>query len=287
MSKPAKRSSVGLDVVNGRSAGSRDAGLRGADSRGADSRGADSRGADSRAAQSRSADSRGADSRAALSGVLGVVIDDDLLTLALTHRSHAYENGGGPNNERLEFLGDSILGQAVTVMLYNAHPDIDEGQLAKRRAGLVSTVALAEVARHIGLGAHIRLGRGEELTGGHDKSSILADTVEAVIGAAYLSLGADPATQLVLRLIQPLLDDPDRFGAAMDPKTALQELAAARGRGLPHYVLSDSGPDHSKRFTAVVELDSVAVASGSGSSKKHAEMAAALEAWTLLQREES
>ncbi|MEP6481879.1 MAG: ribonuclease III, partial [Rhodoglobus sp.] len=207
----------------------------------------------------------------------------ELLELALTHRSFAYENGGLAHNERLEFLGDSILGQAVTVMLYNENPDLDEGDLAKRRASLVSSVALAEVARSIGLGEHIRLGKGEEQTGGRDKSSILADTVEAIIGAAYLDLGGDKATQLVLRLIRPLLDDPDRFGAAMDPKTSLQELSARLGSGLPSYRVSDSGPDHSKRFHAVVLLGSREVASGGGSSKKQAEMAAALEAWTLLQ----
>src|SRR6187402_1134966 len=141
-----------------------------------------------------------------LSSVLGVQIDPALLELALTHRSFAYENGGLAHNERLEFLGDSILGQAVTVMLYRDNPTLDEGELAKRRASLVSSVALAEVARSIGLGAHVRLGRGEELTGGRDKSSILADTVEAIIGAAYLSLGGEQATALVLRLIVPLMD---------------------------------------------------------------------------------
>jgi ribonuclease-3 len=215
--------------------------------------------------------------------VLGVSIDPALLELALTHRSFAYENGGLAHNERLEFLGDSILGQAVTVMLYTENPTLDEGELAKRRASLVSSVALAEVARSIGLGSHIRLGKGEEQTGGHDKSSILADTVEAVIGAAYLDLGPDAATKLVLRLIRPLLEDPERFGAAMDPKTSLQELAAKLGRGLPSYEVTDSGPDHSKRFTANVLLGDTIVASGIGSSKKQAEMAAALDAWTALQ----
>lgn len=218
----------------------------------------------------------------ALSSVLGVSIDPGLLELALTHRSFAYENGGLAHNERLEFLGDSILGQAVTVMLYTENPTLDEGELAKRRASLVSSVALAEVARSIGLGDHIRLGRGEELTGGRDKSSILADTVEAIIGAAYLDLGGQPATALVLRLIQPLLDDPDRFGAAMDPKTSLQELAASLARGLPSYQVTDSGPDHSKRFHATVLLGKQPIAEGDGSSKKQAEMAAALEAWTRL-----
>jgi ribonuclease-3 len=220
--------------------------------------------------------------RADLSLVLGVEIGEDLLQLALTHRSWAYENGGGAHNERLEFLGDSILGQAVTVMLFTENPTLDEGELAKRRASLVSSVALAEVARTIGLGAHVLLGRGEELTGGRDKSSILADSVEALIGATYISRGGDEATALVLRLIRPLLDNPERFGASMDPKTSLQELAARLGRGIPSYTITDTGPDHLKRFHATVLLGGDAVATGEGSSKKHAEMAAALSAWTLL-----
>jgi ribonuclease-3 len=220
---------------------------------------------------------------AGLTDVLGASIDPGLLELALTHRSYAYEHGGLAHNERLEFLGDSILGQAVTVMLYRDNPTLDEGELAKRRASLVSSVALAEVARSIGLGAHVRLGKGEELTGGRDKSSILADTVEAIIGAAYLSLGGEAATALVLRLIVPLMDNPERFGAAMDPKTSLQELAARLGRGLPSYQVTDSGPDHSKRFHATVLLGKVEIATGDGSSKKQAEMAAALDAWTQLQ----
>lgn len=223
-------------------------------------------------------------SRSDLSSVIGVEIAQELLELALTHRSFAYENGGIGDNERLEFLGDSILGQAVTVMLYTDNPTLDEGQLAKRRASLVSSVALAEVARAIGLGEFIRLGRGEELTGGRDKSSILADTVEAVIGACYLDQGSDAATALVLRLIGPLLADPTRFGAAMDPKTSLQELAARLGKGLPVYAVKDSGPDHSKRFHATVLLGKQTIASGVGSSKKQAEMAAALDACLLLQR---
>ncbi len=214
---------------------------------------------------------------------LGVDIDPELLVLALTHRSFAYENGGIAHNERLEFLGDSILGQAVTVMLYTENPTLDEGELAKRRASLVSSVALSEVARSIGLGEFVRLGKGEEQTGGRDKSSILADTLEALIGATYLDRGGDEATALVLRLIRPLLDNPERFGAAMDPKTSLQELSARLGRGLPSYQVGDSGPDHSKRFHAKVLLGGEVIAAGTGSSKKQAEMAAALEAWTTLQ----
>jgi ribonuclease-3 len=220
--------------------------------------------------------------RAALSEALGIVIDPELLELALTHRSYAYEHGGLKHNERLEFLGDSILGQAVTVMLYRENPDLDEGELAKRRASLVSSAALADVAINIGLGQHMLLGRGEEMTGGREKASILADAVEALIGATYLSEGPDEATALVLRLIAPLLADPDRFGAAMDPKTSLQELSTRLGKGLPQYAVTDSGPDHSKRFHATVLLGGTAVAEGDGTSKKQAEMAAALLAWTKL-----
>jgi ribonuclease-3 len=217
-----------------------------------------------------------------LQAKLGVDIDTELLALALTHRSYAYEHGGIPNNERLEFLGDSILGQAVTVMLYREHPDLDEGDLAKRRASLVSSAALAEVARGIHLGDHILLGRGEASSGGADKSSILADTVEAIIGAVYLDAGGDAATALVLRLVEPLLDNPDRFGAAMDPKTSLQELAAHHGPAVPVYTVTNSGPDHNKVFHATVTVQGLVTATGDGTSKKHAEMAAALEAWTQV-----
>jgi ribonuclease-3 len=212
---------------------------------------------------------------------LRVDIDAELLELALTHRSYAYEHGGIPHNERLEFLGDSVLGQAVTVMLFTTHPELDEGQLAKRRASVVSTVALAEVARGIDLGSHLLLGRGEEQTGGRDKDSILADTMEAVIGATYLSAGPDAATELVLRLTRPLLDDPERYGAAMDPKTSLQELAARIGATPPVYGVVASGPDHDRRFTATVVVGDVRM-NGLGSSKKTAEMAAALSAWRFL-----
>ena len=222
-----------------------------------------------------------ADTTVPLAEKLRVDIDPELLALALTHRSYAYEHGGTPHNERLEFLGDSILGQAVTVMLFTTHPDLDEGQLAKRRASVVSTIALAEVARGIGLGQHLLLGRGEEQTGGRDKDSILADTMEAVFGAAYLSAGPEAATELVLRLTRPLLADPERYGAAMDPKTNLQELAARIGSPPPLYSVSSSGPDHDRRFIATVAVGDVRM-TGEGTSKKTAEMAAALSAWRTL-----
>ena len=217
-----------------------------------------------------------------LSSSLGIPLEGELYQLALTHRSFAYEHGGIAHNERLEFLGDSVLGQAVTVMLYTNNPELDEGDLAKRRASLVSTIALAEVARGIGLGDYIRLGNGEELTGGRNKDSILADTVEALFGAAYLTAGPQVANDLVLRLIEPLLENPERFGAAMDPKTSLQEAAAKLGDAVPVYSVEADGPDHARVFTATVVVGEFVTATGSGTSKKHAEMAAALTAWTIL-----
>ena len=183
------------------------------------------------------------------------------------------------NNERLEFLGDSVLGRAVTAMLFARYPGEEEGELAKRRSALVSTVALATIARGLGLGAHVRLGRGEVRTGGRDKSSILADTMEALIGAAFLSLGSEAAEAFVLRLVAPLADDPTRFGAVVDPKTALQELAAARAAAPPVYRVDGEGPEHARTFTAVVTVEGIGFASGAGTSKKQAEIAAAWAAY--------
>ena len=220
-----------------------------------------------------------------LIATLGVVIRDDLLELALTHRSFAYEHGGIAHNERLEFLGDSVLGQAVTVWLYNTFPDLPEGDLARRRAAVVSMDALAEVARTIELGPHIRLGKGEALQGGAEKSSILSDTVEALIGATYISAGPEVADAFVLRLLKPLLDDPERFGLHHDPKTSLQEIAARLGVDAPVYAVTGEGPDHARVFTATVTIADVA-STGSGSSRRAAEIDAAGTALrVLLQRE--
>ena len=178
-----------------------------------------------------------------------------------------------------------MLGLAVTTKLYAEFPDYDEGDLAKRRAALVSGAALTEVARDLGLGAFLLLGRGEAASGGAAKASILADAVEAIIGAAYLSAGRDAATALVLRLIAPLEAAPGRFGAALDPKTSLQELADRLGAEPPRYEVEGTGPDHARIFVATVTVGGIApavTARAEGTSKKHAEMAAALEAWTLL-----
>jgi len=218
---------------------------------------------------------------ATLVAALGCEPENSLLLQALTHRSFSYENGGISHNERLEFLGDSVLGLAVTTKLFDDNPEFAEGELARHRAALVSTLALAEIARSIGLGDYVRLGKGEELTGGRDKDSILADTVEAIIGATYLSCGPEDAQALVRRLIEPLERDVNRFGAATDPKTYLQELAAKRSLSVSYSVVAQ-GPDHAKEFTATVTVGGVEAGSGMGSSKKQAEMAAALIAWNSL-----
>jgi ribonuclease-3 len=210
------------------------------------------------------------------------ILDPELLELALTHRSYAYENGGLPTNERLEFLGDSVLGVVITETLYRGHPDLSEGRLAKLRAAVVNARALAEVARAVGLGPHIRLGKGEESTGGHDKSSILADTVEAIIGATYLSGGFEPARALVHLLFDPLLDAAAGLGAGLDWKTSLQEFCAEHDLGVPQYVIEDDGPDHMKTFTAQVRVADRMHGHGVGRSKKEAEQQAAESAYRTL-----
>jgi len=222
------------------------------------------------------------DPLADLDAGLGVAIDRELLRRALTHRSYAYENGGLPTNERLEFLGDSVLGLVVTDALYRRHPDLPEGQLAKLRAAVVNMRALADVARGLDLGRHVLLGRGEETTGGRDKSSILADTLEAVLGAAYLTLGIDVASALVHRLVDPLLESSATLGAGLDWKTSLQELTASVGLGVPEYAIEEEGPDHAKVFHAAAVVGGVAHGRGVGHSKKEAEQEAASTAWRAL-----
>jgi ribonuclease-3 len=217
-----------------------------------------------------------------LSEALGVVLDEAMLVRALTHRSFAYENGGLPTNERLEFLGDAVLGLVITDTLYRAHPDLAEGQLAKLRAAVVNMKALAGVARHLGLGAYIRLGKGEEATGGRDKSSILADTLEALIGATYLDRGLAEAGTLVHRLFDELIADSATRGAGLDWKTSLQELTAAEVLGVPEYVIEESGPDHQKYFRATARVAGRDWGTGEGRSKKEAEQRAAETAWAAI-----
>jgi ribonuclease-3 len=219
---------------------------------------------------------------AALQADLQVPVLRDLLDQATTHRSFAYEHGGIPENERLEFLGDSVLGIVITECLYAKFPDVAEGQLAKLRAAVVNARACAEVARTLDLGRFMLLGRGEETTGGRDKLSILADAMEAVIGAIYLSSGLEISREFVLRMYGPLIEASSELGAGLDWKTSLQEAAADAGLGVPEYLVTDQGPDHEKEFHARVRLGDHILGEGIGRSKKIAEQQAASHAYASL-----
>lgn len=216
---------------------------------------------------------------------LGIDIDPQLLELALTHRSWAFEHGGAPHNERLEFLGDAVLGVVVTEHLYLSFPDRPEGWLAKLRSAVVNTYALADVARGLGLGAMLRLGKGEVQTGGADKDSILADATEALIAAVFLSAGRQGADRFVHALMDPVVAAASAEGRATDWKTALQELSAARGLGAPRYEHTATGPDHDKRFEAVAVVEERRYPSFTARSKKLAEQGAAELAHAQLSAE--
>ena len=227
----------------------------------------------------------GPDRATVLERRLGLRLHDrGLLRLALTHRSHAFEAGGLPSNERLEFLGDAVLGLVVTAHLYRRMPDAPEGRLAKLRAAAVSTPSLADVARGLALGQHVLLGRGEAQSGGADKDSILADTLEAVLGAVYLDRGLQPASAVIHTLFEPVVDDLAGRDGALDHKTALQESVAARGLVLPRYDITEEGPDHAKRFEATAVVDGRVLGTGQGRTKKEAEQRAAAGALDQLHR---
>lgn len=213
---------------------------------------------------------------------LGICVDPSLVDLALTHRSFAYEHGGLPTNERLEFLGDAVLGLVVTETLFRRYPDLSEGSLAKMRSAVVSARALADVARSIGLGGYIKLGRGETSTGGSDKSSILADTLEAVLGAVYVDAGMDAAATLVHQLFDSVIDRSAMLGAGLDWKTSLQELASELHLAAPEYDVTEVGPAHEKMFTASVRIGERAFPAGTGKTKKESEQRAAEAAWRVL-----
>ena len=216
---------------------------------------------------------------------LGVAIEPSLLQFAFTHRSFAYESASKETNERLEFLGDSVLGLIVTEELYKKYPDFDESRLSPLRSGVVNMRALADIARNLELGKHIRLGKGEEVTGGRDKNSLLADALEALIGAIYLQYGFATCTDIVRRLIGPTLDSAVARGAGLDGKTALQELVAAIGKGVPEYVVTEEGPDHDKNFTAHAMVAGLTAGIGTGKSKREAEQFAARIAYEALKIE--
>lgn len=216
-----------------------------------------------------------------LCDALGIPSAPESLQLALTHRSYAYENGGLPTNERLEFLGDAVLGVHVTEYLFREFPDLPEGRLAKLRSAVVNMRALADIARRLGdggLGALVLLGRGEIVTGGADKDSILADAFEAVLGAIHLDLGPDIARDVVRRLLVPKITAAISTGAGLDWKTYLQEYCAGAGLGSVTYQISQDGPDHDKVFSAVVVIAGDDYGSGIGRTKKEAEQLAARQA---------
>jgi ribonuclease-3 len=208
--------------------------------------------------------------------------DAGIRQISLTHRSYAFEQGLGETNERLEFLGDAVLGLVVTDLAYQRFPALPEGELAKLRAATVNMITLADVARELGLGDQILLGKGEELSGGRDKTSILADAMEAVLGAVYLDRGLDVARRLIERLFWPRMEAYARGEGDRDYKTGLQELAAQDIGTVPQYRVEERGPDHAKEFTATVFLSGEAFGTGVGRSKKEAEQRAARKAYDRL-----
>lgn len=219
---------------------------------------------------------------APLLGRLGVDLDPELLVLALTHRSFANEAGGLPTNERLEFLGDSVLSIVVTEYLYRNFPEKSEGDLAKTRAASVSQTALADVARDLDLGGFVLLGKGELGAGGRDKDSILSDTLEAIFGAVYLAHGLEVARGVIEALLSETVEKSVELGVRSDYKTAVQELAAAVSLGEPSYEVSGEGPDHARTYEAALVLEGRTWGRGAGTSKKRAEQSAAKEAYQAL-----
>ena len=204
----------------------------------------------------------------------------------MAHRSWCAETPGVPSNERLEFLGDAVLGLVVTDHIFRTYPDLPEGELAKVRAAVVNAGALAELAATLDLGRALHLGKGEDASGGREKPSILADAMEAVIGAVYMDGGYDAARALIMGLLGDRIEEAAAGPGGQDFKTRLQELAARRFDQLPQYDVADEGPDHAKRFFASVRIAGEVRGSGEGRSKKQAEQSAAREAWQVLQAAE-
>lgn len=219
----------------------------------------------------------------ALASKLGIDATDALFQQALTHRSFAFEQGALPHNERLEFLGDSVLGLVVTDELYHRHADLCEGDLARIRSAVVNMRALARVARSLQVGPCVRLGKGELLTQGQDKDSILADTLEALLGAVYLVRGLEHIDGFIRTQFTPLITEAVTTRKHTDWKTSLQELAAMRKEPAPRYEVTAVGPDHAKEFTAVALIGDVRLGEGQGRSKKVAEQHAAQQACEALQ----
>lgn len=216
---------------------------------------------------------------------LGVALDDEHLKLALTHRSFANENGTLPNNERLEFLGDAVLGLVIAEELYTLHPSRPESDISKMRASIVSRYGLADIAQEIDLGSHILLGKGELVTGGREKDSILADTTEALLGAIYRQHGFSVTRDVIVRLFRNKIDNATATGINHDWKTTLQERIAALGGQAAVYEATSVGPDHDLTFTAYCVVDGNRLGKGVGPNKKLAEQQAAREAFQVLQQD--
>jgi ribonuclease III len=208
--------------------------------------------------------------------------DSRHLEAALVHRSYCAEHPDTTSNERLEFLGDAVLGMAVTDYAYAHFPHLPEGELAKVRAAVVNASVLAETAEQVGMGPALALGKGEDASGGREKPSILADAMEAVIAAVYLDGGWAPAQTLVLRLFRDRIDEAADGPGGSDYKTRLQEYAARKFEQLPRYQVRAEGPDHSKQFFAIVTIRGAVRGHGQGRSKKQAEQAAARAAWRSI-----
>ena len=208
---------------------------------------------------------------------LGAAIAPELLELALTHSSFAYENGGD-DNERLEFVGDSILGYLVAAHVFRTHPTLKEGEMTKLKNAVVSAQALATTANRLDLGSHLRLGKGEELTGGRSKTNLLADAFEAVLGAAYLSSGIEAAQKIVFNHVIPLLDDADSIRESADPKTSLIEKLANLKMEPAHYEIKGEGRDHERSYLAVCLSGDKELSRGTGTTKRGAETSAAIAA---------
>ena len=208
--------------------------------------------------------------------------DPELLARSMAHRSWCAEHPGTLSNERLEFLGDAVLGWVVADLAFRRFAELPEGALTGVRKGVVNALALAEVAEELDLGAFLLLGRGEDAAGGREKPSILSDALEAVLGAVYVDGGPDQAYALVERLIGPRLAETASHLDHLDHKSRLQEAAAGDGSGPPEYLTRAEGPDHAKRFFAAVVVAGRVIGEGTGRSKKAAEQSAAAAACATL-----
>ena len=202
----------------------------------------------------------------------------------MAHRSWCAEHPGTCSNERLEFLGDAVLGWVVADLAFHRYPELTEGSLTGVRKGVVNATALAAAGRELGLGEFLLLGKGEDAGGGRDKASILSDAFEAVIGALYVDGGPEVVAAFIRRTIAPMMDEIVGHLDHLDHKSRLQELAVRFGLGSPVYVSESTGPDHQKRFTVRVELAGEVAGEGIGPSKKVAEQGAAMKAATELER---